>query len=184
MKTRIVLVLGMVLVLAAAVSAQKNAKLTVYTGYSMTAFENQGSAAGAIPLGVSVGVQVAPAIVAGGEFFYPLGGYKFESTEYNIKVSSTFNQMMVGAFGKYLLGSGSTKLFLKGGIGYYFGDVKAEATGFPTVTEKVKAALGINAGAGIQMDNGLSLGATFNIVKRESTGMNTWAVLVGYSILK
>jgi len=189
MKTRIGLVLGMILILSTAVSAQQNLTLSVYAGYSMSAFQDQGSAAGAIPLGISLGVKAASEFEVGGEFFYPLGGYKFESTQYDVKVTSTFNQMMVGAYGKYFLGSGNTKPFLKGGIGYYMGDVKVEAAGFPTETSKIKAGVGFNIGGGIQMESGISLGFTYNIVKRELTsgekmGLNTWAVLVGYPLIK
>jgi hypothetical protein len=189
MKTRIGLVLCLVLILAAAVSAQQNLTLSVFAGYSMSAFENQGSAAGAIPLGVSLGVKASPELTVGGEFFYPLGGYKFGYTDSNVHVTSTFTQMMIGAFGKYLVGSGNIKPFLKAGIGYYFGDEKVEADGYSTVTDKVKGAVGFNVGGGIQMESGLSFGFTYNIVSREiisgrKMGMNTWAVLVGYPLIK
>jgi len=184
MKTRIGLVLGMVLVLATAVSAQNNLTLSLHAGYSMTAFEDQGSAAGTIPLGVSVGFKATPELAVGGEFIYPLGGYKFESTEFDVKVTSTFNQMMAGAFGKYSLGSGSAKPFLKAGVGYYMGDAKIEAKGFPTETGKIKAAVGFNVGGGIQLESGMSIGFSYNIVKREDMGMNTWGVLVGYPLIK
>jgi hypothetical protein len=189
MKTRIGLVLGMVLVLAVAVSAQNNTTLSVFAGYSMSAFQDQGSAAGTIPLGASIGFKTSPELEVGGEFFYPIGGYKFESTEFDVKVTTTFNQMMAGAYGKYLLGSGNTKPFVKAGVGYYMGDAKSEASGFPSVTSKIKAGVGFNVGGGIQMESGLSIGFTYNIVKREFTsgekmGMNTWAVLVGYPLIK
>jgi hypothetical protein len=150
----------------------------------MTAFQDQGSAAGAIPLGVSLGFKTAPELEVGGEFFYPLGGYKFESTQFDVKVTSTFNQMMVGAYGKYLLGSGNTKPFLKAGIGYYMGDAKIEATGYPSETSKIKSAVGFNVGGGIQTESGMSIGFTYNIVKREEMGMNTWGVVVGYPLIK
>jgi hypothetical protein len=184
MKTRIGLALGIVLILALAVSAQQNLKLTAYSGYSMSAFENQGSAAGTIPLGLSLGFKATPALEIGGEFFYPLGGYEFESTQYDVKVKSTLNQMMAGAYGRYLLGSGNAKPFLKAGIGYYMGDAKVEATGYPSETEKIKSAVGFNVGGGLQLESGMSIGFVYNIITREESGMNTWAVLVGYPLIR
>ena len=183
MKTRIGLVLGMVLILAAAASAQ-NLKLTAYAGYSMSAFENQGSAAGTIPLGLSLGFKAAPALEVGGEFFYPVGGYQFELKEATAKVTTTFNQMMAGGYGRYVLGSGHTKPFLKAGIGYYMGDVKFEVEGGESDTAKLDGAIGFNIGGGILMQSGLSLGFTYNIVTREKAGMNTWAILVGYPLIR
>jgi hypothetical protein len=184
MKTRIGLVLGLALILATAVSAQQNLTLSVYAGYSLSAFENQGSSAGTIPLGVSLGFKAAPELEVGGEFFYPLGGYQFELAEFDVKTTTTFNQMMVGAFGKYLLGSGNTKPFLKAGIGYYMGDAKVEMTGYPSQTAKIKGAVGFNVGGGIQTESGMSIGFTYNIVTREEMGMNTWGVMVGYPLIK
>jgi hypothetical protein len=64
------------------------------------------------------------------------------------------------------------------------GDVKNEVTGVPSVTRKIKAAVGFNFGGGIQMESGISLGFVFNIVTREEAGMNTWAILVGYPLIR
>ena len=184
MKTRIGLATGMALFLAATASAQYHLKVAACAGYSLSAFEDQGSAAGAIPLGVSVGFDAAPALEVGGEFIYPLGGYQFESTQFDVKVKSTFNQMMAGAYGKYLLGSGNTRPFLKAGVGYYMGDAKVEPTGYPSATEKIKSAVGFNVGGGLQLESGISVGFTYNIVKREEMGMNTWGVMVGYPLIR
>jgi opacity protein-like surface antigen len=184
MKTRIELVLGIVLILAVTVSGQQNLKLTAYAGYSLSAFEDQGSAAGTIPLGLSLGFKAAPALEVGGEFFYPLGGYEFESTEANVTIKLTRNQMMAGAYGSYLLGSGNAKPYLKAGVGYYMGDAKVEQTDYASVTRKIKSAVGFNVGGGLQLESGMSIGFVYNIVTREKSGMNTWAILVGYPIIR
>jgi hypothetical protein len=177
--------LAIILVVAVAGFAQQNLTLSVFTGYSLTAFEDQGSAAGTLPIGLSAGLKVQPALEVGGEFFYPLGGYAFEEQDEDFgKITTTFNQMMAGVYGKYLLGSGNLKPFLKAGVGYYMGNAQAETEGLPKVDVDIDAAVGFNVGAGIESPNGLFAGFTYNIVTREDVGMNTYAVTVGYKLIK
>jgi hypothetical protein len=184
MKTRTGLVVALLTFLAVAGFARQNLKVTLYTGYTLSAFEGQESAAGTLPLAISIGAKANPALEVGGEFVYPLGGYQFELQGLAAKVTTTINQMMAGAYGKYLLSAGPTKPFLKAGVGYYFGDTKSEIEGGESGTYKVDGAIGFNVGGGIQFRRGLSLGFTYNIVTREDAGMNTWAVLVGYPIVR
>jgi hypothetical protein len=183
MKTRNVIALCVVVLFAAAGFAQQNTTVSLFTGYTMSAFEFQGSAAGTIPLAASIGIKAAPALEIGGEFLYPIEGYQFETDVDGTKVTTTFNQMMAGAYGKYFLGEGATKPFLKAGVGYYFGNAKVEGNG-RSVDVDMKGAIGFNVGGGIQMDSGLSLGFTYNIVTREEAGMNSWAAMIGYQIIK
>jgi hypothetical protein len=186
MKTRIGLVLGMgmVLILTVAVFGQQGLKLTAYAGYSLSAFEHQNATVESIPLGLSLGFKAIPAMEFGVEFFYPIGGYQFELEESDVKITTTYNQMMAGGYGKYVLGSGNTHPFLKAGIGYYMGDTKIDVEGGESDTSKMDGAIGFNIGGGIQMQSGLSLGFTYNIVTREKAGMNTWAILAGYPIIQ
>jgi len=182
---RNMLALAIILVVAAAGFAQQNLTLSVFTGYSLTAFEDQESSAGTIPVGLSAGFKVQPALEVGGEFFYPIGGYSFEEGDEDFgKITYTFNQMMAGVYGKYLLGSGNLKPFLKAGVGYYMGNVKGETEGLPEVDVDMDAAVGFNVGAGIESPNGLFAGFTYNIVTREDAGMNTYAVTVGYKLIR
>jgi hypothetical protein len=183
MKTRNVIALCAVVLFAAAGFAQQNMTVSLFTGYTMSAFEDQESAAGTLPLAASIGFKAAPALEIGGEFFYPLGGYQFETDILGTKLTTTFNQMMAGAYGKYCLGEGATKPFLKAGVGYYFGNVKLESEG-ESDSADMDGAIGFNVGGGIQMDSGLSLGFTYNIVTREEVGMNFWAATIGYQIIK
>jgi hypothetical protein len=189
MKTRNAIVLCVVVLFAVAGFAQQNMTVSLFTGYTMTAFENQESAAGTIPLGVSIGFKAAPALEIGGEFFYPLGGYEFkvEDMYSSESYTVTHNQMMAGAYGKYCLGEGSMKPFLKAGVGYYFGNSKSELGG-QSFTADVDGAIGFNVGGGIQMESGLFAGFIYNIVNRgsgdEKSGANTWALTIGYQIIK
>jgi hypothetical protein len=183
MKTRNVIALCAVVLFAVAGFAQQNMMVSLFTGYTMSAFEFQESAAGTIPLAASIGFKAAPALEIGGEFFYPLGGYQFESGSGDEKITVTYNQMLAGAFGKYSLGQGATKPFLKAGVGYYFGNGKFEGGGESHDME-IKGAIGFNVGGGIQMDSGLSLGFTYNIVTRDEVGLNCWAATIGYQIVK
>jgi hypothetical protein len=183
MKTRNVIALCAVVLFTAAGFAQQNTIVSIFTGYTMTAFENQSSAAGTLPVGASIGIKAAPALEIGGEFFYPIGGYQFKMEDSDGSITTTFNQMMAGAYLKYYIGESSIKPFLKGGGGYYFGNTKIES-GDLSYTSDRKGAVGFNVGGGIQWYSGLYLGFTYNIVTREDLGMNTWAVTIGYQIIK
>jgi hypothetical protein len=184
MRTRTCMAAAWLTMLAVAGFARQNLKVTLLTGYTLSAFENQGSAAGTIPIAVSIGVKTNPALEVGGEFVYPLGGYRFEIQDSDPKVTNTINQMTAGAYGKYLLSARRARPFLKAGIGYYMGDTKSETEGGGNETTQMDGGIGFNVGGGIQFRRGLSLGFTYNIVTRENTGMNTWSVLVGYPIVR
>jgi hypothetical protein len=183
MKIRTTIALCMLLLVAAAGFAQTNPIVTAIAGYTMSAFEDQESAAGTILVGASIGVMATPALEVGGEFLYPIGGYKFELETGYGKYTTTINQMMAGGYGKFLLGSGNLQPFIKGGVGYYMGKPKVEFDG-QSETGELKSAIGFNVGGGIQTEKGLSVGFTYNIVKRDDGGCNTWAVTLGYQIVK
>ena len=183
MKARNVFALCAVVLLAASGFAQQNTIVTIFTGYTMTAFDGQASAAGTIPVAASIGFKAAPALEIGGEFFYPIGGYQFKVTGFGETITTTFNQMMAGVYGKYCFGESSMKPFLKAGVADYFGNMKLEMSGSST-TGSVKSAIGFNVGGGVQWENGLLVGFTYNIVKRDGSGMNTWAAMIGYQIIK
>ncbi len=184
MKIRNWAVLCIILLFTAAGFAQTKPIVSGLAGYTMSAFQDQSSAAGTLALGASVGVKATPALEVGGEFIYPISGYKFEMTDEVFgKITTTINQMMIGAYGKYFIGTGNLMPFLKAGLGYYTGKPKVEITGH-SETAELKSAIGFNFGGGVQTAKGLFAMFTYNIVKRESAGYNSWSVLIGYQIVK
>ena len=186
MKTRIAIALFVVL-FAFTAFAQSNLSVSVLTGYTMTAFEDQESAAGTLPIGVQVGYKVNPSLVVGGEFNMPLGGFSFEDEFYGMKVSSTINQNLIGAFAKYTLGSGNLQPFVKVGAGQYFGNRSAEVEYMGEKESEdfdIESAFGFSIGAGASLTPSIFAEFNYHLVNREDAGMNTWSVLVGYKIIK
>ncbi|MDZ7371970.1 MAG: porin family protein [candidate division KSB1 bacterium] len=182
------------LVLMFAFPLYSQVAVNVFTGLSYSAFEDQEESASAIPLGVAVGYAAMPNLEVGGELNLALPGYGFETELYDIKVTSTFKQNLVGVFGRYYLGKGNLKPFVKGGLGMYFGDAEVEVS-YEGQKEKetidVNGALGFNLGAGVMLQKGFYAEFNYNIVSRkasdsetgeesDSFGMNTWAVQLGY----
>ena len=183
-----VLIIGIIVLFAAAGFAQQKFTVAPYAGYTMSAFEDQESAAGTILAGINLGYKAMPALEIGAEFKYPIGGYSFEvevvdpftlDTE---TYTSTLNQMMLGAYGKYYIGTGNIKPFAKAGVGYYMGDGTSENGA--EVDVEIDAAIGFNFGGGVLMNNGFFAEFNFNMVSREDAGMNSWDVFVGYQLIK
>lgn len=189
MKTKVAIILSLVL-FAFAAFGQSSMTVSVLTGYTMTAFEDQESAAGTLPIGVQVGYKVNPVIEVGAEFNMALGGFTFESEEYGVTETLTFNQTIIGAFGKYTLGSSNIQPFGKVGIGMYSGNSKVEwkggvgSEGEGSAEVDIDSAIGFSVGVGVTMTKSLFAEFNYHIVTREKMGMNTWAVLLGYKIIK
>lgn len=176
--------------------AQSGLKVNVSTGYSMTAFEEDlySDAAGTLPLGLSIGKQITPALEAGVELLYPLGGYTWEIEFEGIpgfidsyKADATINQILYGVYGRYMLGSGSgLKPFAKAGVGLYTGGGTVEVEG-ESEDFDIKSAVGFNIGGGVYVKENLWVQFQYHIVSREpdeedaeKSGANTWDVMVGY----
>ena len=192
--------LAVVVVLVVAASAgfaQSGFKVNVSTGYSLTAFEEDPysqDAAGTLPLGLSVGKQVTPALEAGVELLYPLGGYTWE-IEYtgipgfvdSYKANSTINQVLYGVYGRYLFNSSFRwNPFVKAGVGLYTGggtvEVDDESEDFD-----IKSAVGFNMGGGVYVKDNVWVQFQYHIVSRkpdeedaDKSGANTWDVMAGY----
>ncbi|HOH08338.1 MAG TPA: hypothetical protein PLF89_12500, partial [bacterium] len=64
MKIRSAVALMLALLVGAGM-AQTNNTFSVYTGYTMSAFEDQEDAAGTLPLGIQFGFNVAPNVEVG-----------------------------------------------------------------------------------------------------------------------
>ena len=177
--------------------AQSGFKVNLSTGYSLTAFEEDPysqDAAGTLPLGVSVGKQVTPALEAGVEVLYPLGGYTWEVEFTGIpgivdsyKTESTINQVLYGVYGRYLLSSGpGLKPFVKAGLGLYTGGGTVEFEG-ESEDFDIKSAVGFNIGGGVYVKDNVWVQFQYHIVSREpdeegaeKSGANTWDVMAGY----
>lgn len=180
-----VIVSMMMLLLAFSAFAGEGLTVSAVTGYTMTAFEDQEEAAGTLPLGVQIGKMLKPALEVGLEVVLPLGGFTYEGETMGYKVTTTFNQMLVGAYGKYCFGEGKVTPYAKAGVGYYTGnaDVEIEYMG-QTSSESadIESAVGFSVGGGAHVNEKVFAEFVYNIVSREDAGTNTWAVLVGYKV--
>lgn len=188
-KNRWLVVALLMLVCSGVVFAQSGLKLTISTGYSFTSFEEDtySDAAGTLPLGLSIGKQFTPALEAGVELLYPLGGYTWELDFLDLfKINTTFNQMLTGVYGRYAFGSNpGLKPFAKAGVGLYSGNGTVEVDG-ESEDFDVKSAIGFNLGGGVYVKENLWVQFQYHIVKREAedmdekSGTNTWDITLGY----
>ena len=190
---KVTMFLLVALFLVSGLFAQEN-KFTVSAvgGYAMSAFEDQDDAAGALPVGVLVGYKLKPNLVVGGELNMALGGFSWELEQAGYKITSTANQTLIGAFGKYYFSEGQYVPYGKVGVGMYTGDgeAKVEYQGqSQKETIKIDSAIGFNVGGGVLLpDKGIFAEFVYHIVSREasgeSSGMNYWAIQVGYQIIR
>ena len=182
------IVICVVVLFAAAGFAQQKLVVSALAGYSMTAFEDQEKAVSSIVVGAALGYKVMPALHIGAEFIYPFG-YKDKDEEFGVEIEGTVNQMLIGAFAKYFFGSGGIMPFIKGGVGYYMGNAKWEGGGQSGDLD-IDPKIGFNFGAGALHSSGFFAEFVYHIVTRtfegvdEGMGMNTWAAMVGYQIIK
>lgn len=194
-------ILFLVMFVMAGVSfSQGNTSLAITTGYTMSAYEDQEDAAGTLPIGLQLGYTASPNLQIGLEVNNALAGFTWQLKDESINIESTFNQTIIGAYGKYFLGSGNVKPFVKGGVGYFLGDNETKVEILDeSSTQKVKIdpAVGFTVGGGVSLTKKLFLEFNYNIVSRkavessdddelidvssEKAGMNTWSVLVGYT---
>ena len=186
MNIRKLFIIAGILLLSTSVMAQNSIALSAYTGYSLSAFEDQESAAGSLPLGISGAVEVMPQLQVGGEVLFALGGYQFEAEFFGETITTTMNQNMVGVFGRYYIPTTSITPYGKLGLGYYFGDSSIEGFGAEEELD-VDGAIGFNLGAGVLITDNIFAEFNYNIVSRESDGesfgANTWAILAGYRFM-
>lgn len=200
MKRNGILFLFMFTMTGAAFS-QGNTTLAVTTGYTMSAYEDQDDAAGTLPIGLQLGYLASPNVQVGLEVNNALAGFTWQLKDEGINIESTFNQTIIGAYGKLFLGSGKVKPFAKAGVGYFTGDNETKIEILDEkATEKVKIdpAVGFTVGGGVTLSKKLFVEFNYNLVSRkmadseveddmlddssnEKMGMNTWSVLVGYS---
>lgn len=186
------LCLFVVLMSMVALPAFAQLNVNVFTGLTFSAFEDQEESATALPLGVAVGFNPMPNLEVGGEVNLALPGYGFESSFYDVKITTTFQQNLVGAYGRYYFSEGPIMPFAKVGLGYYFGDVKVNGEFMGEEMDEtldVDGAVGFNLGAGVMLKKGFYGEFNYNILSRKSSdgeggsdsyGANTWAVHVGY----
>ncbi|MBN1543029.1 porin family protein [candidate division KSB1 bacterium] len=198
---RLFTLIAFALLLSTAAFGQ-NISFGIHAGYSMTAFDwekfiglDDADEAGNLLVGVEAGYLVGTNLEVGLGFNYVLP-YPVEITsedpdeDFISKATLDINQQVALLFAKYHLGMGSTHPYLKAGLGYYFGDtdVKYEFEDETyEETVKIDPALGINVGAGLQLNN-LFVDFEYHIVERtwsdieddEAAGMNTWNVRLGY----
>ncbi len=186
MKFKLLIVIGSLL-MSVSVYGQSKFTVAALAGYGLSAFENQESSAGTIPLGVQLGYQVTPSLEAGAEVNLALGGYQFQDEFDEFDMTTTFNQTIIGAFGKYYFGQGNFKPFARVGLGYYLGDAKVEIED-ESESVDIDPAIGFNIGAGLINHKGIFAEFTYHIVSRksygESFGMNNWSVMIGYKFIR
>jgi hypothetical protein len=183
MKTERILIAIIVLFTAAAF-AQNDISLAPYAGYTMSLFEEQDKSVGAPLLGFMLGYEVFPGVEAGGELNYAIGGFAFERESEDLgMVKQTWEQLMIGAYGKFTINASFLKPYAKVGVGYYVGDFTVEEGG-DKISLEWDNGIGFRFGGGILFDIGIFAEFDYNIVTRSNFGMNTWAILAGVQFIK
>ena len=186
--------------------AQTNNTFSIYTGYTMSAFEDQEEAAGTFPLGIQFGFNVAPNVEVGLEAFNAIGGYKFEEDFFSVETETAFNSTIISGYGKYYISQASLSPFIKAGVGYFLGDASVKISYMDEEQKedmKIDPAIGFILGAGVDFNKNFFAEFNYNIVSRksgedsdegdfelkksaakdeseDSWGMNTWTIKVGY----
>ncbi len=188
-------------------AAQTNNTFSVYTGYTMSAFEDQEEAAGTLPLGIQFGFNVAPNVEVGLEAFNAIGGYKYEADFFGVETETAFNSTIISGYGKYYVSQANLSPFIKAGVGYFLGDAKIKMSYMGEEEEddmKIDPAIGFILGAGVDFNKNFFAEFNYNIVSRksgeedtdegdfelmkaaaeedsdDSWGMNSWTIKVGY----
>lgn len=170
--------------------AKENVSVSAYTGYTMTAYENQDESAGTLPIGASIGYMVSSNFEIGANLTFALGGFSFIEEVAGATHTITVTHLVAGVNGKYYLPLQGIKPYLKAGAGYFSGhaNYEVETTGGSTTDTiyGIDGNIGFTVGAGIITKIGIFVGFDYNIVSRkwegsdDSAGMDTWAVLFGY----
>lgn len=184
---KVLTVFVVALVLVSGAYAGQGLKLSVGTGYSMTAFEDQDDAAGTLPLSLTLAKEMSDNLFAGLEVFYPLGGYTWEVTEsyygQTYKYDVTYQHYMIGVFGKYFV---SEKPYVKAGVGMFMGGAEMKSDDFGDQDADVDSGIGFCLGVGAQVSPKINVEFNYRIVSREPEGasekygMNVWDILVQY----
>ena len=187
MKTKL-FATAIIVLFTSAVFAQNDFSLAPYAGYTMSLFEDQEKADGAPLIGFRLGYELLPRLEVGAEFNYAIGGYKFEiEDEEMLTYTQTFEQMMLGIYGKFHIDAGLLKPYAKAGAGYYTGDLTVEEGG-DEISLECDSGIGFCFGGGIIHKSGIFAEFNYNIVSRkiiyDDLKMNTWAVIIGCKFLK
>ena len=177
------------LVLLSTTVFAKGLSVAVTSGYIMTAFEDQEEAAGTLPIGIQVGMKATPSLEVGLEVNNALGGFVYELDFLGTTAETTMNQTIASLYAKYFLGSSKMKPFVKAGVGMFTGNgnVKMSFLGVEDDEDfDIDSGVGFIVGAGLHITKAIFTEFNYNIVNRgsegETSGMNTWSVLVGYKI--
>ena len=170
--------------------AKDNVSVSAYTGYTMTAYEDQDESSGTLSIGAAIGYMVSSNFEIGVNFTTALGGFSFINEVMGATHTITVTHIVAGVHGKYYLPLEGIKPYLKAGAGYFAGhaNYEVETTGVSTTDTiiGIDGNIGFTVGAGIITKVGIFVGFDYNIVSRkwegsdDSAGMNTWAVLLGY----
>ncbi|MCU0610605.1 MAG: outer membrane beta-barrel protein [Candidatus Eisenbacteria bacterium] len=177
---------------AAGASAQTT--LLGFAGYGQSAFEDQEDAAGYIPVGAELLVELSPGLSVGAEVNYAVVPFTWEYEYAGTKVGETkIGQMILGGLARFEMGQGSVRPHLRGGAGLYMGKAEFEAeagSGLLDSETDYKNAIGFNVGGGLTADFGDTkiwmAEFVYHIVSREadvedaeSFGANNWAIHLG-----
>jgi opacity protein-like surface antigen len=177
-----------------AVGASAQTTLLGYAGYGQSAFEDQEDAAGYIPVGAEILVEMSPGLSVGAEVDYAVVPFTWEYEYLGTKVGETkVGQMVLGGLARFEMGQGSLRPHVRGGAGLYMGKAEFEAeegSGMTDSETDYKNAFGFNVGAGLTADFGETkiwmLEFVYHIVSREmdvegaeSFGANNWALHLG-----
>ncbi|MBN1426142.1 hypothetical protein JXA88_16450 [Candidatus Fermentibacteria bacterium] len=177
-----------------AVGASAQTTLLGFVGYGQSAFEDQDDAAGYIPVGAEIMVEMSPGLSVGAEVNYAVVPFTWEYEYAGTKVGETkINQMILGGLARFEMGQGSLRPHVRGGAGLYMGNGEFEAeenSGLLDSDVDYKNAFGFNVGGGLTADFGETkiwmLEFVYHIVSREadvagseSFGANNWALHLG-----
>lgn len=173
------------------VGASAQTTLLGFVGYGQSAFEDQDDAAGYIPVGAEILVEMSSGLSVGAEVNYAVVPFTWEVEYAGTKLGETkISQMVIGGLARFEMGQGSLRPHVRGGAGLYMGKAKYEPEQGTDTEEDFKNAIGFNVGGGITADFGESkiwlAEFVYHIVSREldvegaeSGGANNWAIHLG-----
>jgi len=168
-------------ILVMVITGMAQITIGVQVGYSKSDFEEHEAVSGAIPLGITVGTTIIPALEFGGEVNTLISPFVFE--EQYVTDDFKVNQTIIGIYGKYFVPLQVVNPYARLGLGYYLGGWEQGS-----YNGDYDGAVGFSLGVGANTMFGVYGEFVYHIVSRkgdwagaESMGANNWGIHVGYT---